>query len=58
MIADQYPGESPESLLPELEKVFPSHAIAAEDRPALEHFLLSCLPTGIAGPKRRMGSIA
>jgi hypothetical protein len=28
------------------------HAIAAEDRPALEHFLVPCFPSRIVGPER------
>jgi hypothetical protein len=30
-----------------------SHAIAAKDRPALEHLLISGLPRGIIGPERQ-----
>jgi len=36
-----------------LKNNLPSHAIAAEDRPALEDFLISGFPSGIVGPERQ-----
>jgi hypothetical protein len=41
MSSDQNPDEPPESPLPKVKTILLAHAIAAEDRPALEHLLIS-----------------
>jgi hypothetical protein len=35
------------------ERILRSHAIAAEDRPTLEHLLITVLPPGIVGLERQ-----